>query len=62
MMPKSSPSLREHHVELVCLAGYMRLLSPGFIRRLSAAHPEHPSSLLPAFPAWMRSSRPSTMA
>lgn len=42
--------LRERKVELVCLAGYMRLLSPGFI----AAFPErilniHPS-LLPAFP------------
>ena len=42
--------LREHGVELVCLAGYMRLLSPAFVR----AYPErilnvHPS-LLPAFP------------
>jgi phosphoribosylglycinamide formyltransferase 1 len=42
--------LRRHHVDLVCLAGYMRLLSPDFI----AAYPDrilniHPS-LLPAFP------------
>jgi phosphoribosylglycinamide formyltransferase 1 len=41
--------LHAHHVELVCLAGYMRLLSPEFI----AAFPDrilniHPS-LLPAF-------------
>ena len=43
-------SLRAHDVDLVCLAGYMRLLSPEFI----AAYPNrilniHPS-LLPAFP------------
>jgi phosphoribosylglycinamide formyltransferase-1 len=42
--------LEESGVELVCLAGYMRLLSAGFVRR----YPElilnvHPS-LLPAFP------------
>lgn len=43
-------SLREHRVHLVCLAGYMRLLSPGFItafpNRILNIHP----SLLPAFP------------
>ena len=42
--------LREHRVELVCLAGYMRLLSPEFIaafpNRILNIHP----SLLPAFP------------
>jgi phosphoribosylglycinamide formyltransferase-1 len=43
-------ALKAHRVDLVCLAGYMRLLSPGFIQ----AYPErilniHPS-LLPAFP------------
>jgi len=42
--------LKEHGVELVILAGYMRLLSPGFIaafpNRILNIHP----SLLPAFP------------
>lgn len=42
--------LAKHDVEVVCLAGYMRLLSPAFIRaypmRILNIHP----SLLPAFP------------
>jgi phosphoribosylglycinamide formyltransferase-1 len=42
--------LQDHGVELVCLAGYMRLLSPAFLgalpRRVVNIHP----SLLPAFP------------
>ncbi len=42
--------LRQNHVDLVCLAGYMRLLSPWFVqqfpRRILNIHP----SLLPAFP------------
>jgi phosphoribosylglycinamide formyltransferase-1 len=42
-------ALRERGVELICLAGYMRLLSPDFIRafpnRIVNIHP----SLLPAF-------------
>jgi len=43
-------ALRQNGVDLVCLAGYMRLLSPWFVRqfphRILNIHP----SLLPAFP------------
>ncbi len=42
--------LRKHEVNLVCLAGYMRLLSPSFVEayknRIMNIHP----ALLPAFP------------
>src|SRR5450755_1622648 len=43
-------ALRQHQVELICIAGYMRLLSPWFVQqfpnRILNIHP----SLLPAFP------------
>jgi len=42
--------LHQHRVDLVCLAGYMRIVSPDFVRafpdRILNIHP----SLLPAFP------------
>ena len=43
-------TLRAHRIELVCLAGYMRLVSPAFLgafpQRVINVHP----ALLPAFP------------
>jgi phosphoribosylglycinamide formyltransferase-1 len=43
-------ALQDHSVDLICLAGYMRLLSPWFVqqfpRRILNIHP----SLLPSFP------------
>ena len=43
-------SLQRHNVDLVCLAGYMRIISPGFVAafrdRILNIHP----SLLPSFP------------
>jgi len=42
--------LERHGVALVCLAGYMRLLSPWFIRQFSGRVLNIHPSLLPAFP------------
>src|SRR5437588_7395166 len=43
-------ALKQHNVDLVCMAGYMRLLSPWFVQqfphRILNIHP----SLLPSFP------------
>jgi phosphoribosylglycinamide formyltransferase-1 len=43
-------ALKQHNVDIICLAGYMRLLSPWFVQqfphRILNIHP----SLLPAFP------------
>ena len=43
-------ALDEHGVELVCLAGYMRVLSPEFVRRYPGRILNVHPALLPAFP------------
>ena len=43
-------ALKRHDVGLVCLAGFMRLLSPAFIRAFPAAILNIHPSLLPSFP------------
>lgn len=42
--------LKKHAVDLVCLAGYMRLLSAGFIREFAGRVLNIHPSLLPSFP------------
>ena len=43
-------ALKRHNVELVCLAGYMRLLSPWFVQQFPQKILNIHPSLLPAFP------------
>lgn len=43
-------TLKSHEVALVCLAGYMRLLSPAFVQAFSGRILNIHPSLLPAFP------------
>src|SRR6266496_1068185 len=43
-------ALKQHGVDLVCLAGYMRLLSPWFVQQFSHRILNIHPSLLPAFP------------
>lgn len=43
-------ALKQHKVDLICLAGYMRLLSPWFVRQFPHQILNIHPSLLPAFP------------
>src|SRR6201987_3466462 len=43
-------ALKDHTVDLICLAGYMRLLSPWFVRQFPHQILNIHPSLLPAFP------------
>jgi len=43
-------ALKDHKVDLICLAGYMRLLSPWFVRQFPHQILNIHPSLLPAFP------------
>ena len=43
-------ALKQHGVDLICLAGYMRLLSPWFVRQFPHQILNIHPSLLPAFP------------
>jgi phosphoribosylglycinamide formyltransferase-1 len=43
-------ALHDNHVDLICLAGYMRLLSPWFVQQFPAKILNIHPSLLPSFP------------
>jgi phosphoribosylglycinamide formyltransferase-1 len=43
-------ALKEHKVDLICLAGYMRLLSPWFVQQFPQKILNIHPALLPAFP------------
>ena len=43
-------ALKQHSVDLICLAGYMRLLSPWFVQQFPQSILNIHPSLLPAFP------------
>ncbi len=43
-------ALRQNQVDLICLAGYMRLLSPWFVQQFPAENSEHPSLAAPSLP------------
>ena len=54
---RSSPRSREAGVEWVCLAGYMRLLSPDFVRAFPQRDPQHPPQPAAGLPRARRPAR-----
>jgi len=49
-MISGSGRLARRNVDLICLAGYMRLLSPFFVNGISAAHSKYSSVAAAIFP------------
>ena len=43
-------ALQHHMVDLICLAGYMRLLSPWFVQQFPRKDSQHPSVITAGFP------------